>query len=283
MASTLVSEPTTGRRSPIARIVGASLIGTTVEWYDFFLYGVAAAAVFPHVFFPNAKDPLQATLLSFATYWIGFVFRPLGGLVFGHFGDRIGRKKLLVLSLLMMGVATFGIGLLPGYAQVGALAPVLLTVLRCVQGFALGGEWGGAVLIVSEHGEPGRRGFWASWPQAGAPAGQLIANGVLAMLAVFQDDAAFLSWGWRIPFLLSAVLVIIGLWVRLQVEESPLFKAARERAEVRASEGTVDKLPLLDVLRRYPARSSPPWARAWPRTSRTTSSPSSSRPTWSSS
>ena len=252
MASTLVSEPTTGRRSPIARIVGASLIGTTVEWYDFFLYGVAAAAVFPHVFFPNAKDPLQATLLSFATYWIGFVFRPLGGLVFGHFGDRLGRKKLLVLSLLMMGVATFGIGLLPSYAQVGALAPVLLTVLRCVQGFALGGEWGGAVLIVSEHGEPGRRGFWASWPQAGAPAGQLIANGVLAMLAIFQDDAAFLSWGWRIPFLLSAVLVIIGLWVRLQVEESPLFKAARERADVRASEGTVDKLPLLDVLRRYP-------------------------------
>src|SRR6478609_4044085 len=191
MSQTSALEPeTTRRRSPIARIVGASLVGTTVEWYDFFLYGVAAAAVFPHVFFPNAKDPLQATLLSFATYWIGFVFRPLGGLVFGHFGDRLGRKKLLVLSLLMMGVATFGIGLLPSYAQVGALAPVLLTVLRCVQGFALGGEWGGAVLIVSEHGEPGRRGFWASWPQAGAPAGQLIANGVLAMLEIFTAMGA---------------------------------------------------------------------------------------------
>ena len=251
-SSTLVGEPSTGRRSPIARIVGASLIGTTVEWYDFFLYGVAAAAVFPHVFFPDTKDPLQATLLSFATYWIGFVFRPLGGLVFGHFGDRLGRKKRLVLSLLMMGGATFAIGLLPTHAQVGALAPVLLTVLRCIQGFALGGEWGGAVLIVSEHGEPRKRGFWASWPQAGAPAGQLIANGVLAFLAVFQDDAAFLSWGWRIPFLISAVLVVVGLWVRLQVEESPLFTAARERAETRASEGTVDKLPLLDVVRRYP-------------------------------
>ena len=149
MSQTSALEPeTTRRRSPIARIVGASLVGTTVEWYDFFLYGVAAAAVFPHVFFPNATDPLQATLLSFATYWIGFVFRPLGGLVFGHFGDKLGRKKLLIVSLLMMGIATFAIGLLPSHAQVGVLAPVLLTVLRCVQGFALGGEWGGAVLIV---------------------------------------------------------------------------------------------------------------------------------------
>ena len=243
---------TTRRRSPIARIVGASLVGTTVEWYDFFLYGVAAAAVFPHVFFPNATDPLQATLLSFATYWIGFVFRPLGGLVFGHFGDKLGRKKLLIVSLLMMGVATFAIGLLPSHAQVGVLAPVLLTVLRCVQGFALGGEWGGAVLIVSEHGHPKHRGFWASWPQAGAPAGQLIANGLLAFLAVFQSDESFLAWGWRIPFLLSAVLVIVGLWVRLQVEESPLFRQATERADARAAAGVVDKMPVLLVLRTYP-------------------------------
>ena len=243
---------TTRRRSPIARIVGASLVGTTVEWYDFFLYGVAAAAVFPHVFFPDATDPLQATLLSFATYWIGFVFRPLGGLVFGHFGDKLGRKKLLIVSLLMMGVATFAIGLLPSHAQVGVLAPVLLTVLRCVQGFALGGEWGGAVLIVSEHGHPKHRGFWASWPQAGAPAGQLIANGLLAFLAVFQSDESFLAWGWRIPFLLSAVLVIVGLWVRLQVEESPLFRQATERADARAAAGVIDKMPVLLVLRTYP-------------------------------
>ena len=253
MSQTSALEPeTTRRRSPIARIVGASLVGTTVEWYDFFLYGVAAAAVFPHVFFPNATDPLQATLLSFATYWIGFVFRPLGGLVFGHFGDKLGRKKLLIVSLLMMGVATFAIGLLPSYAQVGVLAPVLLTVLRCVQGFALGGEWGGAVLIVSEHGHPKHRGFWASWPQAGAPAGQLIANGLLAFLAVFQSDESFLAWGWRIPFLLSAVLVIVGLWVRLQVEESPLFRQATERADARAAAGVIDKMPVLLVLRTYP-------------------------------
>ncbi len=253
MSRTTSLEPDTGRRrSPIARIVAASLVGTTVEWYDFFLYGVAAAAVFPHVFFPNASDPLQATLLSFATYWIGFVFRPLGGLVFGHFGDKLGRKKLLIVSLLMMGVATFAIGLLPSHAQVGVLAPVLLTVLRCIQGFALGGEWGGAVLIVSEHGSPRNRGFWASWPQAGAPAGQLIANGLLAFLAVFQSDDSFLAWGWRIPFLLSAVLVIVGLWVRLQVEESPIFRAATERADARAAAGVVDKLPVLLVLRTYP-------------------------------
>ena len=253
MSQTSALEPeTTRRRSPIARIVGASLVGTTVEWYDFFLYGVAAAAVFPHVFFPNATDPLQATLLSFATYWIGFVFRPLGGLVFGHFGDKLGRKKLLIVSLLMMGVATFAIGLLPSYATVGVLAPVLLTVLRCVQGFALGGEWGGAVLIVSEHGHPKHRGFWASWPQAGAPAGQLIANGLLAFLAVFQSDESFLAWGWRIPFLLSAVLVIVGLWVRLQVEESPLFRQATERADARAAAGVIDKMPVLLVLRTYP-------------------------------
>jgi metabolite-proton symporter len=253
MSQTSALEPeTTRRRSPIARIVGASLVGTTVEWYDFFLYGVAAAAVFPHVFFPNASDPLQATLLSFATYWIGFVFRPLGGLVFGHFGDKLGRKKLLIVSLLMMGVATFAIGLLPSHAQVGVLAPVLLTVLRCVQGFALGGEWGGAVLIVSEHGNPKHRGFWASWPQAGAPAGQLIANALLAFLAVFQSDESFLAWGWRIPFLLSAVLVIVGLWVRLQVEESPIFRQATERADARAAAGVIDKLPVLLVLRTYP-------------------------------
>ena len=239
-------------RTNIVRVVAASMAGTTVEWYDFFLYGVAAAAVFPHVFFPNATDPLQATLLSFATYWIGFVFRPLGGLVFGHFGDKLGRKKLLIVSLLMMGIATFAIGLLPSHAQVGVLAPVLLTVLRCVQGFALGGEWGGAVLIVSEHGHPKHRGFWASWPQAGAPAGQLIANGLLAFLAVFQSDESFLAWGWRIPFLLSAVLVIVGLWVRLQVEESPLFRQATERADARAAAGVIDKMPVLLVLRTYP-------------------------------
>ncbi|NIK57342.1 MFS transporter [Kribbella shirazensis] len=234
-------------RTPIVRVVGASLVGTTVEWYDFFLYGVAASVVFGDLFFPKGEE-LTGTLLSFATFAVGFFARPVGGVVFGHFGDRLGRKQLLVLSLLMMGVATFAIGLLPTYAQVGALAPILLTVLRLVQGFALGGEWGGAVLIVSEHGDPARRGFWASWPQAGAPAGQLIANGVLAGLAAFQSDAAFNSWGWRIPFLLSAVLVLVGLWVRLRIEESPVFKEAHAKAQ----EEPAERMPLLEVLTRYP-------------------------------
>ncbi|QNE18334.1 MHS family MFS transporter [Kribbella qitaiheensis] len=232
-------------RTPIARVVGASLIGTTVEWYDFFLYGVAASVIFGDLFFPKGEQ-LTGTLLSFATFAVGFFARPIGGVVFGHFGDRLGRKNLLVLSLLMMGAATFAIGLLPTYAQVGALAPVLLTLLRLIQGFALGGEWGGAVLIVSEHGDPKRRGFWSSWPQAGAPAGQLIANGVLAGLAAFQDDAAFDKWGWRIPFLLSAVLVLVGLWVRLRIEESPLFKEARAKQE------PTDKLPFVEVITKYP-------------------------------
>ncbi|RZT88510.1 metabolite-proton symporter [Pseudonocardia sediminis] len=238
-------------RSSIVKIVSASMLGTTVEWYDFFLYGVAAAIVFPAVFFPDA-DPTAGTLLSLGTFAIGFVARPLGGLVFGHYGDKIGRKKLLVLSLLMMGVSTFLIGLLPGYATIGIAAPLLLVLLRLVQGFALGGEWGGAVLIVSEHGDPARRGFWASWPQAGAPAGQLLANGLLAVMAVVQSEAAFESWGWRIPFLLSAVLVLIGLYVRLSVEESPVFRDAQARAAERAAAGTRDVMPILDVLRLYP-------------------------------
>ncbi|MDT0460226.1 MFS transporter [Streptomyces sp. DSM 41527] len=232
----------------LQRIVAASLIGTTVEWYDFFLYGSAAALVFNKLFFPGS-DPLVGTLLSFLTYAVGFAARPLGALVFGHYGDRLGRKKLLVLSLLMMGGATFAIGLLPTHATVGSAAPVLLTVLRLIQGFALGGEWGGAVLLVSEHGDARRRGFWASWPQTGAPAGQLLATGVLSVMTAVLSDAAFTSWGWRVPFLLSGVLVVVGLWVRLSVDESPVFKAALAGAEERRAEGAAaEKLPLVAVL-----------------------------------
>jgi len=229
--------------SSLPRIVSASLIGTTVEWYDFFLYSSAAALVFNKLFFPTA-DPLTGTLLAFTTYAIGFLARPVGGLVFGHFGDKIGRKKLLVLSLLLMGGATFAMGLLPTYATVGVAAPILLTLLRLVQGFALGGEWGGAVLIVSEHGSAERRGFWASWPQCGAPGGNLLATAVLAVLAAVQSDEAFLSWGWRVPFLLSAVLVVIGLWIRLAVTESPVFLAAQRNAP------TEEKAPIVEVFRR---------------------------------
>ncbi|AHH96667.1 MFS transporter [Kutzneria albida] len=226
----------------IGRIVAASLIGTTVEWYDFFLYGSASALVFNKLFFPTF-DPLTGTLLALTTYAIGFVARPVGGLVFGHFGDRVGRKTLLVLSLLLMGGATFAMGLLPTYASVGVAAPLLLTLLRLVQGFALGGEWGGAVLIVSEHGDPRRRGFWASWPQAGAPGGNLLATAVLAVLAAVQSDAELLAWGWRVPFLLSGVLVGIGLWIRVSIAESPVFAEAAARA------GTAERAPIVAVLR----------------------------------
>ncbi|KYK14058.1 MULTISPECIES: MFS transporter [Streptomyces] len=245
-----MSSPATAPPAPnnLKRIVAASLIGTTIEWYDFFLYGSAAALVFNKLFFPDS-DPLVGTLLSFLTYAVGFAARPLGALVFGHYGDRLGRKKLLVLSLLMMGGATFAIGLLPTHATIGTAAPVLLTVLRLVQGFALGGEWGGAVLLVSEHGDARRRGFWASWPQTGAPAGQLLATGVLALLTAVLSDAAFNSWGWRIPFLLSGVLVMVGLWIRLSVDESPVFKQALAQAETRASKA--EPLPLVSVLRHH--------------------------------
>ncbi|NUS06156.1 MAG: MHS family MFS transporter [Nonomuraea sp.] len=224
----------------IKKIVAASLIGTTIEWYDFFLYGSAAALVFNKLFFPES-DPLTGTLLAFLTYAVGFVARPLGGLVFGHFGDRIGRKTLLVVSLLTMGAATFLIGCLPTYETLGPSAALLLTALRLVQGFALGGEWGGAVLIVSEHGDTARRGFWASWPQAGAPGGNLLATGVLAMLAAWQSDEAFLSWGWRVPFLLSGVLVLIGLWIRLTITESPVFQQAEPEPTA----------PIVGVLRHH--------------------------------
>ncbi|MGW6876771.1 MFS transporter [Streptomyces xanthophaeus] len=232
----------------IRRIVAASLIGTTIEWYDFFLYGSAAALVFNKLFFPSS-DPLVGTLLAFLTYAVGFAARPLGGVVFGHYGDKIGRKKLLVLSLLMMGGATFAMGLLPTHASIGVGAPVLLTLLRLIQGFALGGEWGGAVLLVSEHGGDERRGFWASWPQAGAPGGNLLATGVLALLAAVQSDEAFLAWGWRIPFLLSGLLVIIGLWIRISVSESPVFLEAQRKAAAEAVAGVKEKPPVVEVFR----------------------------------
>jgi metabolite-proton symporter len=237
-------------RTPIVKVVSASMLGATVEWYDYFLYGIAAAIVFPTVFFPDTGGAV-GTLLSLGTFAIGFVARPVGGLVFGHYGDKVGRKKLLVLSLLIMGFATFAIGLLPGYATLGVLAPVLLVALRIIQGFAIGGEFGGAVLIVAEHGRPEQRGFWASWPQVGAPAGQLLAQGMLALMAFVQPAEAFMSWGWRIPFLVSAVLVLIGLYVRLSIEESPVFRDAQAKATKTGTAGK-NTTPILDVLRQYP-------------------------------
>ncbi len=234
-----------GERTPLRRVVPASLIGTTIEWYDFFLYGSAAALVFNRLFFPSF-DPFTGTLLAFATYAVGFVARPLGGIVFGHFGDRIGRKRLLMLSLVLMGVATVLIGLLPTYAQIGAWAPAALIALRLVQGFAVGGEWGGAVLMAAGHGGARGRGFWASWPQAGVAAGSLLSAGVLALMAGPQSEADFLAWGWRVPFLLSAALVVVGWYIRNRVSESPMFEQALDESEI------PPKLPALDVLRERP-------------------------------
>jgi metabolite-proton symporter len=234
-----------GSRS-VGKVVLASLIGTATEWYDFFLFGSAAALVFGEVFFGQIGGT-EGTLYAFMTYALGFVARPIGGVVFGHFGDRVGRKKMLVASLLMMGIGTFAIGLLPTYATIGLAAPLLLVFCRLLQGFAVGGEWGGAVLMVSEHGSDGWRGFWASWPQAGVAMGNLLATGVLWVLAAVQSDAAFLDWGWRIPFLLSAVLVAVGMWVRLTIEESPVFKEAKGEME-KQDRG----MPILEVIREYP-------------------------------
>jgi metabolite-proton symporter len=223
----------------------ASMIGTTIEWYDFFLYNSAAALVFSRLFFPQF-DALTGTLLAFATYALGFVARPLGGVVFGHFGDRIGRKRLLMLSLVLMGVATVLIGLLPTYTQIGVGAPLALIVLRLIQGFAVGGEWGGAVLMAAEHGDAARRGFWASWPQAGVAAGFLLSAGMLAAINGLVSDADFLAWGWRVPFLASVVLVLIGWYIRNRVAESRLFEEALE------AEATPPGLPAIEVFRERP-------------------------------
>jgi len=242
---TATAAPAPASPATLRKVVLASMIGTTIEWYDFFLYGTASALVFGKLFFPKA-DPTTGIMLAFATYALGFVARPLGGLVFGHFGDRIGRKQLLMMSLIMMGGSTVLIGLLPTFNEVGLFAPLALVLLRLVQGFAVGGEWGGAVLMVTEYGEAKRRGFWAGWPQAGVPAGNLLAAGVLAIMSAVQSNADFLAWGWRVPFLLSAVLVLVGYWVRVSLAESPLFQKALEDA------GAPPKAPVIDAIRERP-------------------------------
>ena len=229
--------------SSITRIAAASFIGTAIEFYDFFLYGIAAALVFNNLFFPTF-DPLVGTLAAFATFAVGFISRPLGGIVFGHFGDRLGRRSMLVLTLLIMGIATAAIGLLPTYAQAGVLAPLLLVVLRFLQGIGLGGEWGGAVLMAVEHAPKHKRGFYGSFPQIGGPVGLVLANLAFAIVATLPE-AALLTWGWRIPFLLSLVLVLVGLVVRQAIPESPAFltlKHSRARSTA----------PVLDAIRQFP-------------------------------
>jgi MFS transporter, MHS family, shikimate and dehydroshikimate transport protein len=228
--------------SPIRRVAIASFIGTTIEWYDFFLYGTASALIFNKLFFPN-YDPLTGTLAAFGTYAVGFAARPIGGIVCGHFGDKIGRKSMLVLTLLIMGVATFLIGCLPTYNQIGIWAPILLILLRVAQGFGVGGEWGGAVLMAVEHAPAGRRGFYGSWPQIGVPAGLLLSTVIFGQISRMPEPI-LLSWGWRIAFLISIVLVAVGLFIRLAVVEPPVFSQLKES-------GKSARLPILDALRHH--------------------------------
>jgi metabolite-proton symporter len=229
---------------PSIRLVAlASLVGTSIEWYDFFLYNTAAALVFNFLFFPTF-DPFAGTMLAFGTYAVGFAARPIGAIVIGHYGDKVGRRSMLVLTLMMMGIATVLVGLLPTYQRIGVWAPVLLIVLRLVQGFGVGGQWGGAVLMTVEHAPAGKRGFYGSWPQIGVPAGLLTSTIVFSLFSKLPPDQ-FLAWGWRVPFLLSIVLVGIGLLIRLSILETPAFTKMKEtRAVVRQ--------PVLEVLRKYP-------------------------------
>ena len=228
------------RRHQIRAVVSAS-VGTTIEWYDFFLYGVAAAAVFPQKFFPGS-DPFIATMLSFTTFFVGFVARPIGGAIFGHFGDRVGRKKLLVFTMIVMGVSTMAVGLVPGYDVIGIWGAVLLTIGRILQGLAIGGQWSGSVLMAAEWTDPKRRGFTTSFAQLGAPAGMVLANGALALMTGITTDQQFLDWGWRIPFLASVALVITGFYIRSGVRETPVFEELKKT-------GAIVKAPLVEVLR----------------------------------
>jgi MFS transporter, MHS family, shikimate and dehydroshikimate transport protein len=237
---TIFDRAEVGRRRSIREVAFASFIGAAVEWYDFFVYGTAAALVFPKLFFPGFS-PLAGTLASFATFGVGFFARPIGGAVFGHFGDRTGRKSMLVVTLLLMGAATFLIGLLPTFEQIGVMAPILLVALRLVQGFALGGEWGGATLMAFEHAPEENRSFYASWPQLGVPVGLVLSTAVFALFASLPEKQ-FFAWGWRVPFLLSIALIVLGLFIRLRVAESPVFSRVKER-------GAESKAPLLEVLR----------------------------------
>jgi MFS transporter, MHS family, shikimate and dehydroshikimate transport protein len=226
------------------RVALASLVGTTIEWYDFYLFGTAAALVFNRIFFPTFS-PVAGTLASFATFAVGFVARPIGGALFGHYGDRLGRKTALILSLLIMGVATTCMGLLPTFASVGPLAPVLLCVLRFAQGIAVGGEWGGAVLMAIEHAPPGRRGFYGSWPQMGVPIGLVLATLVFRAITGWLTPAQFEAWAWRVPFLGSVILVAVGLFIRLRVAESPIFAKLQKI-------GGQARMPLVEALRDHP-------------------------------
>ncbi|MBP0619078.1 MFS transporter [Cupriavidus consociatus] len=235
---------TSPNEQAVRKVALASVIGATIEWYDFFLYGVVAGLVFNKLYFPG-DDPLVATMLAYTTFAVGFVTRPLGGVIFGHFGDKVGRKSMLVITLMIMGVSTFLIGLVPTYESIGIAAPILLLLLRVLQGIGLGGEWGGAVLMAYEYAPPERRGFYASLPQIGLAIGLCLASGVVALLSLTLTDAQFLSWGWRVAFLISAGMVFVGMYIRLNVRETPEFARVKQR-------NAQTRIPFLDMMRRYP-------------------------------
>ncbi|MFX1820939.1 MFS transporter [Pseudarthrobacter sp. CC4] len=239
-----IGQATHKRTKSLRRAIMGSLVGTSLEWYDFFLYGTAAALVFGDVFFPS-YDPLTGTLLSFITFAVGFAARPVGAVIAGHFGDKIGRKKVLLATIMVMGVSTIGIGLLPSYATAGVIAPILLVTIRLIQGLALGGEWAGGALMIAERAPKERRGFLTSFVQVGASIGNLLSTGILLLMSAALERDEFVSWGWRVPFLLSAVVVVVGIYIRLKVTETPAFDALKES-------GTVSKSPVLELLRRQP-------------------------------
>lgn len=239
---------TTSERGPVTvrsmlPILGASTIGTAIEWYDFFLYGFLAATVFPKLFFPQLS-PVAGTIASFTTYFVGFAARPIGGAFFGWFGDRIGRKSTLIATLLVMGIATALMGFMPGYTSIGLAAPILISILRFLQGAGVGGEWGGSVLLSQEYGDDRHRGFWTSWPQTGVPIGLALSAGALLAFQALFPGAAFNSIGWRIPFFLSILLVLVGLYIRLRILETPAFRQVQQ-------EGRISHVPVLEVFRHY--------------------------------
>lgn len=225
----------------IRKVALTSLAGTSIEWYDFFIYATAAALVFPTVFFSDTMSPLVAQLAAFSTFAVGFIARPVGGAIFGHFGDKVGRKKALVTALLMMGIATTLIGLLPTYAAVGSLAPLALVLLRFIQGLAIGGQWGGAVLLATESAPPEKRGFYGSFAQVGVPVGVILANLIFLLITSIVAPEFFITWGWRIPFLLSIVLIGIGLYIQLKLEDTPAFRHLEEIKQQRDEEATQRK------------------------------------------
>lgn len=249
--STDIPKRTRRQKAPVPeglrKVVVASMAGTVVEWYEFFLYAAASTLVFSRLFFPNADTELDGIIAAFVTYAVGFVARPVGGIVFGHFGDKFGRKKLLQLSIILVGVSTFLMGCLPGFDSIGYWAPAMLVALRFIQGFAVGGEWGGAVLLVAEHSPNKSRGFWSSWPQSAVPMGNLLATGVLFVLSATLSEDSFLGWGWRVAFWLSAVIVLVGYYIRTKVSDAPIFLEAQKEVEQEAKGYGV-----LEVFRRYP-------------------------------